>query len=64
MGSIRARDAAALLGYDFLGLCGFSFWVLSSVENILWIFLVCFLVLLAYAYQARRRLDVLPAHAT
>ena len=31
MGTIRARDAAALLGYDFLGLGGFSFWVLSSV---------------------------------
>ena len=31
MGTIRARDAAALLGYGFLGLFGFSFWVLSSV---------------------------------
>jgi hypothetical protein len=32
MGTIKARDAAALLGYDFLGLGGFSSWVLSSVD--------------------------------
>jgi hypothetical protein len=36
MGTIRARDAAALLGYGFLGLGGFSFWVLSFVEKSLW----------------------------
>ena len=37
MGTIRARDAAALLGYDFLGLGGlFSFGVLSSGGKNLW----------------------------
>jgi hypothetical protein len=39
MGTIRARDAAALLGYGFLGLGGFSFWVLSSVEKVFGMFL-------------------------
>jgi hypothetical protein len=45
MGTIRARDAAALLGYGFLGLGGFSFWVLSYVEKKLWDVLGVFYVL-------------------
>jgi hypothetical protein len=31
--SAQVRDAAALRGCGFLGLGGFSFWVLSSVEK-------------------------------
>jgi hypothetical protein len=44
----------------FLGLGGFSFWVLSSVEKN---FGCSWGVFCSY-YQARRGLDVLPAHAT
>jgi hypothetical protein len=45
MGSMGVRDAAALLGYGFLGLGGFSFWVLSSVEKNLWMSFEVFSVL-------------------
>jgi hypothetical protein len=54
MGTIRARDAAALLGYGFLGLDGFSFWVLSSVGKVFGMFLGWFLFLLPSTPRARR----------
>ena len=54
MGTIRARDAAALLGYAFLGLDGFSFWVLSFVEKFFGTLLGWFLFLLPSTPWARR----------
>ena len=54
MGTIRVRDAAALLGYAFLGLDGFSFWVLSFVEKVFGVFLGWFLFLLSSTPWARR----------